>query len=356
MTRAGRFARCEAFFLFRLIHRLGVVAALCTLAVVSAPATAQQAGGVERIEISAEPIVSFDPREPARVNFGALSFRGGLVLQSPNRHFGGLSAIRMEADGERFLALTDKGYWLRGRIESRNDRPTGISNAEMAPLLGSDGRPLNRRGWYDSEALALDDGIATVGIERVHEVVRFDYGRYGLLARAQQVAAPATIKSLPNNKGIECLVGVPKNSKSALPPGTVIGLSERGLDSRGNLLGFVIGPAIGTFTLKRRDDFDVSDCAVTPRGEFLVLERRFTWLSGVAMRIRNIPIDTVKAGALLDGPALITADRSYQIDNMEGLSVHRAANGALVLTLISDNNFSSFFQRTLLLQFTLVGE
>jgi hypothetical protein len=37
---------------------------------------------------------------------------------------------------------------------------------------------------------------------------------------------------------------------------------------------------------------------------------------------------------------------------MEGLSVHRAADGALVLTLISDDNFS-LLQRTLLLQFGL---
>ena len=40
---------------------------------------------------------------------------------------------------------------------------------------------------------------------------------------------------------------------------------------------------------------------------------------------------------------------------MEGLSVHRAPDGALVLTLISDDNFSPL-QRTVLLQFTLVGE
>ena len=39
---------------------------------------------------------------------------------------------------------------------------------------------------------------------------------------------------------------------------------------------------------------------------------------------------------------------------MEGLSVHRDGSGALVLTLISDDNFSPL-QRTLLLQFTLVG-
>ncbi|WP_368773282.1 esterase-like activity of phytase family protein [Pseudomonas sp. MPR-R2A5] len=41
-----------------------------------------------------------------------------------------------------------------------------------------------------------------------------------------------------------------------------------------------------------------------------------------------------------------------QIDNMEGISIHRAADGAMVLTLISDDNFSPL-QRTILLQFAL---
>ena len=56
---------------------------------------------------------------------------------------------------------------------------------------------------------------------------------------------------------------------------------------------------------------------------------------------------------MLDGPVLIEADMGYQIDNMEGLSVHRAANGDIVLTLVSDDNFS-VIQRTILLQFTLL--
>ena len=72
------------------------------------------------------------------------------------------------------------------------------------------------------------------------------------------------------------------------------------------------------------------------------------------MRIRRVPLATIKPGALVDGRELIFADMGYQIDNMEGLSVHRAADGALVLTLISDDNFS-LLQRTVLLQFTLVG-
>jgi hypothetical protein len=49
---------------------------------------------------------------------------------------------------------------------------------------------------------------------------------------------------------------------------------------------------------------------------------------------------------------VIEADLGYEIDNMEGLSVHRNAGGETVLTLISDDNFSNI-QRTLLLQFAL---
>jgi hypothetical protein len=38
---------------------------------------------------------------------------------------------------------------------------------------------------------------------------------------------------------------------------------------------------------------------------------------------------------------------------MEGLAVSRNDRGQIVLTLMSDNNFNSFLQRTLLLQFVL---
>ena len=60
----------------------------------------------------------------------------------------------------------------------------------------------------------------------------------------------------------------------------------------------------------------------------------------------------VRTGAKLDGPLLIDAVMSTAIDNMEGLAVHRVAEGETVLTLISDDNFS-MWQSTVLLQITL---
>jgi hypothetical protein len=321
------------------------------LAVGLLPAAGQpqrSAPAVQHAQIRAQAIESFDPREPGRTRFGKLTFRGGLVLESTHKNFGGISSLRVLAGGERFLAVTDKGYWLRGRIVARDGRPIAIADAEMAPILGADGRPLSRRGWYDAEALAEDGGVVHVGIERVNQIVRFDYGKDGLRARGQPIALPPGVKTLPHNLGLECLVAAPPGP----PAGTLIAISERGLDGHGNLQGFLIGRTAGAFSLRRTDDFDVSDCAVTPRGELLVLERRFSWLRGLAMRIRGVPLLQVKPGALLDGPALIEADLGQQIDNMEGLSVHRAADGALVLTIVSDDNFSPL-QRTVLLQFTM---
>jgi hypothetical protein len=330
---------------------------LAILALALIPAAAQPpraADGIQQIAIRAQAIEAFDPREPERKRFGALEFRGGLILDSPHRDFGGVSGLRIMADGARFLSVTDKGHWLRGLIVYRGKAPIAIADAEMAPILGLDGRPLKSRGWYDAEALTVEDGVAYVGFERVNQIARFDYAKDGLRARGRPIAVPPGMKLLPHNQSIECVEMAPKSTSL---PGMLIAISERGLDARGNLMGFLIGGrdlqvSGGVFSLKRTDEFDVSDCAATPDGRLLVLERRFSWARGLAIRIRSVPLAMIKPGALVDGTELITADMGQQIDNMEALSVHRDSGGALVLTLISDDNFSPL-QRTLLLQFTL---
>ena len=319
------------------------------------PAAAQRAAEPPvRIEITAKPIAVFSLREPDRVRFGALEFRGGIELTSRYREFGGVSAIRVAADGAQFVALTDKGRWLTGRIVyDEQARPAGIADAVMAPMLGADGGALAARGWFDTESIAEDGGTLYVGIERVNRIVRFDFGRDGVLARGTPIATPPGVSRLPHNKGLEAMVVVPKGQRLA---GTLIAISERGLDRDGNLRAFLIGGAQpGEFAIKRRDEFDISDCALTPSGDLLILERRFTWWSGIAMRIRRIALAAIAPGALVDGEPLIVADMSLAIDNMEGLSVHRTPAGDLILTLVSDDNFS-VLQRTILLQFRLVEE
>ena len=324
-----------------------VAAVLDLVAIPSAAQTPVEAAVA--IDIRAQPIAAFDFRDPSRRQFGLLEYRGGLVLRSPHRYFGGLSAIRIAADGASFIAVCDKGWWLRGRIVYEGIRPSAIADAEMAPILGADGRPLSERGWYDAELIAEDGGTLYVGFERVHQIVRFDFGKHGVLARGQAVAVPPGLRALPSNKGLEALLFVPKGLVLA---GTLIAISERGLDRAGNTAGFLIGgPFPGRFTVTRSASYDPSDAALLPGGDILLLERKFSWTGGLHVRIRRLALGDIKPGAVVDGPTMFEADLGHEIDNMEGISVHKNG-GETVLTLISDDNFS-IIQRTLLLQFTL---
>ena len=305
-----------------------------------------------RIAVEATPIASFDNRDPSRVRFGALEFRGGLALTSKHDAFGGISALHLEPDGTHFLAVTDRGSWLKGRIVYQDSKPTGIADVELAPILGSDGKPLAAHGWYDAESLSERDGLFYVGIERVERIMRFDIRRDGLAARGEPVPVPADFKTFKKNKSLECLAAVPQGADHA---GSLIAITEESLDAAGNLRAFILSGENGDaarFSVKRSGDFDVSDCTILPPGDLLVLERHYSPARGVAMRIRRLPLGSIAPDRLVDGKPLIEADLAYQIDNMEGIAVHRNAAGETVLTLVSDDNFS-VLQRSLLLQFTL---
>ncbi|RAI41652.1 twin-arginine translocation pathway signal [Rhodoplanes roseus] len=336
----------------------GALAALITTGLLTPAGQAEPNPAVlgdrgEPITVEARPIFAFEPGKPDRVRFGRLQFRGGLELTSSHKAFGGISGLKM-LDAERFVAVTDKSDWLTGRIVYQGARPVGIADAAMAAMLGPDGRTLAARGWYDTEAITADqNGVVYVGIERVNRIVRFEFGKQGVAAPARLVPWPQGLTGLPNNRGIEALAAVPKGSPLA---GALIVITERALDPAGNIKAALVGgPRPGLFAIARHDGFDISDATVLPDGDLLLLERRFTWTTGVAMRLRRIPIAAIAPGAVVDGPMLAAADMGFQIDNMEALGTHLTADGETVLTLISDDNFS-FLQRTLLLQFTLVDE
>ncbi|MCO5131724.1 MAG: esterase-like activity of phytase family protein [Xanthobacteraceae bacterium] len=303
------------------------------------------------IDVHALPLGGFDLRDRSHVRFGRLRFRSGLVLTSPYGRFGGLSSLRLDAGGERFVAASDKARWFTGRIVYRGKEMTGLADVETVPMLGPDGRTLAAHGWYDTESMARAGDWIYVGIERANRIVRFDFGRYGLRARAETVPAPADIRKLPYNAGLEALVAVPKGLPLA---GSLIAISERGLDAAGDIKAYLIGgPSPGPFSVRRTGSFDVSDAALLPGGDLLLLERKFTLLSGIGIRIRRIPLFAITPGATVDGPSIFDADLGQEIDNFEGLDVHVTAEGETVLTLVSDDNFLAI-QRTLLLQFTLI--
>ena len=318
-------------------------------------AVAQDASpdGIASLDVNARRIEHFDPRDASHVRYGALEFRSGLVLTSAFRGFGGLSALRLDKKGERFIALSDKANWFTGRLTYRGTALSGLADVKSAPVLGGDGKKITQRGWYDTESLAFDGATAYVGLERVNQILQFDFGKDGVRARGAPITVPAGIEKLPFNKGLETLVFVPKGQPLA---GTLIAISERGLDPAGNILGFLIGgPAPGQFSVKRTKNFDISDATLLPSGDLLLLERKFSIMEGVGIRIRRVFAGSIAPDAVIDGPTIFEVDLGYEIDNMEGIDTHVTESGETVVTMISDDNFS-MIQRTLLLQFTLVEE
>jgi hypothetical protein len=303
------------------------------------------------IEVNARPLPAFSNRDRSQVRFGALEYRSGLILTSGFRGFGGLSGLRLDARGERFIAISDKGSWFTGRIAYRGKEMIGLEDVEASPMLGPDGKPITARRWFDSEALALDGSLVYVALERVNRILRYDFAKGFTRSHGELVPLPPAAQKLPFNRGLEALVAVPKGQPLA---GTLIAISERGLDPSGNILGFLIGGKTpGQFTVQRADDFDISDATLLPSGEMLLLERKFSWLGGLGIRIRRIAQKAIAPGAAIDGPIIFSADLGHEIDNMEGIDAHVTAERETVITMVSDDNFS-MIQRNLLLQFTLV--
>lgn len=283
--------------------------------------------------------------------FGRLTFVGGLELTGRSRQFGSFSAFRFLSPGERFIGVADTGYWYFGTVErDANGRPTGFSDFSMEPITGPDGEPTSDKSRTDAEGLAVADGIATVGFERIHRLsqYRIERGRMGAQLRNLDFLIPRN--ELRLNRSLETVLAAPKSGPFG---GAIITVSEKSLNPAGDIFAAVLsGPRKGVFFVRRTDDFDVTDGAFLPDGDILLLERRFSYAAGVAMRLRLVAARDVTPGATVDGEVLLTAEMGYQIDNMEGLDVWRAPDGSTRLSMISDDN-QSILQRNIYLEFLL---
>jgi hypothetical protein len=312
--------------------------------------------GPRQVTVTANAFDDLLPFISGRTRFGTLDFLGGLVLTCPDAQFGGFSGLWVSPDGSDLIAIGDTGTWFSARILYDGTRLKGLDRAVLAGVYapGSQSFGVGRRG--DCEGLAISGGVAYVSLERRPELLRFALGRDAaqpdFRAPGVPVPSPPATRNLPANMGLEA-IGILPAGRFA---GTVIGIAEQ--SEPGDLSpteGFFLHPARpGGFRMSRRDGFDITDLAFLPSGDMLVLERRFRLLDGVSARIRRIRLADIVPDALLDGPEIVMLPMATRIDNMEGLAVHRGRDGAPVLSLISDDNFS-VLQKTVLLQFRLDG-
>lgn len=291
------------------------------------------------LAISTSPLGSGD--------FGPLRWRGGLELSSSDKNFGGLSGLTLSDDCTELLAVSDTGLWFRAFLTYQGESLVQISGAEIAPVLDSQGQPLKRKAVSDAEAVAaLGKGRYMVGFERRARIGVYDIGKAGFKARFQLLKSPMAIAEGPRNGELEAVgrfTAGPWN-------GNYLAISENHLNEQGHIRGWLWEKEkTVAFSISRREDYSITDAAILPDGDVLILERSASFPPGMA--IRRIKATDIGVGVTVE-PQILFAGRApfYAIDNMEGIALCER-NGETRLTILSDNNFNAALQRTLLLQF-----
>jgi hypothetical protein len=314
------------------------LAALFTLLAGCRSLPADELRGEIPVTVTARP-VPLNSQDDSVDAAGKLRYRGGLALTSDQPHFGGLSGLIVSADGARFTAVSDMGYWLSGTLGyDRSGDLATVEDVRMGPLHAPDGRPSVGKSKGDAESITPDGRGYLVGFEQDHRLWRYP----SLGGRPARVAAPDGLARAPANGGLEAL--------ARLGDGRVLALSEQ-LAVPGGTRGWVGDPRRWQpLTLAVDGGFAATAAATLPDGDVLVVERRFP---PVGARVIRIAAADVIPGATLRGEELARLEGLDTVDNMEGIAARRGANGEMLVYLLSDDNFSPL-QQTLLMMFEVI--
>ena len=325
------------------MHKLIPVAALAALAMWPGAGPA----ATDTLDVTATKRL-LNVEDPAQREVGRLRWRGGLKLSAADRRFGGLSGMYLTDAGRALTAVTDQGSWLTARLVfDQSGDLAGIEAARIGRLSDPAGRALQGKKNQDAEALTLmEDGSVLVAFEHRHRILRYPAGENPLAGRPRAMPLPPGISALKGRNGLEALV--------SLGDGRVLALGQVKRRDGDGLAGFLWdGESWAGVTYRTATGFQPSGAARLPGGDLVVLERRFTPPAGLAIRLRRIPLEIVRPGAVLAGEEIALMTPPLTLDNMEAVAARRGPAGETLITLLSDDNFH-FLQRTLLLMFELV--
>jgi hypothetical protein len=333
----------------------GAAALLAGFVALSATADAPLAAAALLIDVAPVPL---DPGDPSRSSVGPLQYMGGLWLRADDPRFGGLSDLRVSADGERLVAVSDCGNGLTARLTyDEGGRLTGLTGAQLVALTDSRGGAL-AADEIDAESLvATPEGDLEVGFEGRGRIQA--YGP-GLAGPARPLVAPAALAECGRNGGLELMSDIGggrrllvcetrRGASTSVP--AWIGRDET-WQERVYPLRFDGGWA--------GEPFRPTAGARLPNGDLLILERRFPPLAARLVRLER---GSLEGGGSLEPRELVRLEPPLTLDNFEGVEVRQDARGrTLVYVLSDDNNCGKAgsaprrgLQRTLLLLFVLLG-
>jgi hypothetical protein len=268
-----------------------------------------------------------------------LEFISQIELRSNDDKFGGLSGIHVYAGGENFLAVSDSGRFQSGTIERTDGRLSGGQLNPLERMIGVNGTRYTGTD-ADAEGIAVDAaGNIFVSFEHNHRVRMFT----GTDQAARSITGARAFKSLQTNSSLEALAVSSQGHLYTLP-------ERSGAENRPFPLWRAAKGKWETFAhIPRRGRHLPVGADIGPDGRFYLLERDFRGLFGFGSRVRSFAIGEK---TLTDERELWTSNLG-QHDNLEGISVWRAPDNTLRVTMISDDNFQ-FFQTSEIVEYKLV--
>jgi hypothetical protein len=305
---------------------------------------AADAPNAEPIEIT-QIAVPLDISNRARETVGDLTFMGGFRLTSPHPDFGGWSGLWVSPDGQRMVAVGDRGHWLTANTTfSVDGHFQGIHDAKIIPMLNTSGIPVEPP-WADAESIAALAGGFLVSFERAHRFWWYSARTPEELGVAIPAAYfhPDEMHSAPTNGGVEALTELDGSTLVAFAENLKRGESIAGWTFDGEKSESQVSYAA-------QDRYVPTGAATLPSGDVLILERRFD-LIGFRSRVVRLERDALQSGATVEPTEIATLTRPLAIENYEGIATVDTPQGTLVF-LISDNNFTAL-QRTLLMVFRI---
>lgn len=256
--------------------------------------------------------------------------------------FGGFSGLELSDDGRDFVALSDRGTWLQGRINrDAQGRITSTDMSAMEELKATGDAPL-RKSRADSEGIAMaPDGTLYVSFEGVARVLRYD--RFG--GSATNLPDAPAFAGMLKNSSLEALAVDAQGRLFTLPEDT----RTKGADFP--VFRFDGSDWSQPFTISREGEFLPVGADFGPDGRLYLLERAFYGFGGFASRVRAFTLGE----SAITGAEIVLQTKAGVHDNLEGIAVWQDDQGDIRLTMVSDDNHK-FYLRNEIVEYRLPAE
>ncbi len=261
------------------------------------------------------------------------TYIGSFVWQVDSPAFGGFSALDLSEDGRAYVAISDRGQVLAGRLDRDG---TGVvttasillqdwvRNAHGQRLLGK---------FADAEGVARDRfGGIWVSFEGEARVAHYP----AIGGPEIALPSPREFAAFPGNQGPEAL--------AIDAAGVIYAIPERAMLRNRAFPVYRLQQGRWTrpFAIAAVGNWLPVSADFGPDGRLYVLYRDFLGLRGFLSRVVRYDLSGIDPGA---GEVLLETAAGVH-DNLEGLAVWRDGQG-LRLTMISDDNFSILQQSEL---------